>query len=169
MRIFLTTICAIIFSVSAVFAQSNQKTVGASGLDVPRFVSLRSNRVNARSGPGNRYPIEWVYMQKNAPVEIIAEFEFWRKVKDWEGSESWVHKSMLTGKRYAKITNLGKNNLYAKADMKSEVIAKVEDEVVGEIVECQSGKNFCLLDFGNINGWILKNYLFGVYPKEIIE
>ena len=64
------------------------------GLNLPRFVSLRSELVNARSGPGSRYPIEWVYMQKRAPVEIIAEFELWRKIKDWQGSESWVHQAM---------------------------------------------------------------------------
>ena len=60
-----------------------------SGLALPRMVSLRSNLINARSGPGARYPIEWVYMQKGAPVEIVAEFELWRKIKDWQGSESW--------------------------------------------------------------------------------
>ena len=70
-----------------------------SGLALPRMVSLRSNLINARSGPGARYPIEWVYMQKGAPVEIVAEFELWRKIKDWQGSESWVHKSMLSGRR----------------------------------------------------------------------
>ena len=46
-----------------------------SGLAIPRMVSLRSNLINARSGPGARYPIEWVYRQKTAPVEITAEFE----------------------------------------------------------------------------------------------
>ena len=73
-----------------------------SGLALPRMVSLRSNLINARSGPGARYPIEWVYMQKGAPVEIVAEFELWRKIKDWQGSESWVHKSMLSGRRSIK-------------------------------------------------------------------
>ena len=57
---------------------------------LPRFVSLRSETVNARSGPGTKYPIDWVYMQKSAPVEIIAEFENWRRSRDWQGSESWV-------------------------------------------------------------------------------
>ena len=72
---------------------------GESGLKLPRFVSLHSNLINARSGPGVRYPIEWIYMQKSAPVEIIAEFEDWRQIKDWQGSKTWVHRSMLTGRR----------------------------------------------------------------------
>ena len=82
-----------------------------SGLALPRMVSLRSSLINARSGPGSRYPIEWVYKQKGAPVEIIAEFELWRKIKDWEGTESWVHKAMLSGRRFVKVVNAGENNM----------------------------------------------------------
>lgn len=83
-------------------------------------------------------------MQKGAPVEIIAEFELWRKIKDWQGSESWVHKSMLSGRRTVKVITPGENNLYEKADYKSQVIAKVEDEVVGEVLKCPADIDFCL-------------------------
>ncbi len=142
---------------------------GETGLAIPRFVSLRSNHINARSGPGARYPIEWVYMQKSAPVEIIAEFELWRKIKDWQGSESWVHKSMLTGKRFVKVITPGENNIYAKDDYNAKVIAKVEDEVVGEIKKCPVNTNFCLIQFGNIDGWMPRQNLYGIYPDEIID
>ncbi|MDR1693630.1 MAG: hypothetical protein LBR70_00335 [Lactobacillaceae bacterium] len=141
----------------------------AGGGDIPRMVSIRSNRVNARSGPGARYPIEWVYLQKDTPVEIIAEFEVWRKVKDWQGSESWVHKSMLSGKRTVKVITPGENNIYAKANYDSKVIAKAEDDVVGEVKKCQANNNFCLIKFNSIEGWVSKNNLFGIYPKEIIN
>ncbi len=140
-----------------------------SGLAVPRMVSLRSNLINARSGPGARYPIEWVYMQKGAPVEIIAEFELWRKIKDWQGSESWVHKSMLSGKRMVKVTTPGENNLYEKPDYQSQVIARVEDEVVGEVKHCAADNSFCLIRFASIEGWIPKNNIFGVYDTENLD
>ena len=142
---------------------------GETGLAIPRFASLRSNHINARSGPGARYPIEWVYMQKSAPVEIIAEFELWRKIKDWQGSESWVHKSMLTGKRFVKVITPGENNIYAKDDYNAKVIAKVEDEVVGEIKKCPVNTNFCLIQFGNVDGWMPRQNLYGIYPDEIID
>lgn len=164
-----------ILAVAAVWALSLSSAAAAlqeeseSGLALPRFVSLRSNHINARSGPGARYPIEWVYMQKNAPVEIVAEFELWRQIKDWEGSKSWVHKSMLTGKRSAKIITPGENNIYDKPDFKSKIIAKAEDEVVGEIKKCPASGNFCLIKFANIEGWIPKNNLFGIYPEEEIN
>ncbi len=142
---------------------------GETGLAIPRFASLRSNHINARSGPGARYPIEWVYMQKSAPVEIIAEFELWRKIKDWQGSESWVHKSMLTGKRFVKVITPGENNIYAKDDYNAKVIAKVEDEVVGEIKKCPVNTNFCLVQFDSIDGWMPRQNLYGIYPDEIID
>ena len=142
---------------------------GETGLTIPRFVSLRSNHINARSGPGARYPIEWVYMQKSAPVEIIAEFELWRKIKDWQGSESWVHKSMLSGKRSVKVITPGENNVYAKDDFKAKIIAKVEDEVVGEIEKCPVNNSFCKIKFASITGWVPRQNLYGLYPEEIID
>ena len=58
---------------------------------LPRFVSLRADTVNLRTGPGNRYPIEYVYRRKGYPLEIVAEFDQWRQVRDWQGTEGWVH------------------------------------------------------------------------------
>lgn len=143
---------------------------GETGLALPRMVSLRSNMINARSGPGARYPISWVYRQKNAPVEIVAEFDVWRKIKDWKGAESWMHKSMLSGRRTAKIVSLGESNIYDKPDYNSPVIARAEEEVVGVIEKCPAGKGFCLINFDNtITGWVLKSDIFGVYPDEVIN
>src|SRR6202048_2611436 len=70
-----------------------------AGLPVPRFVSLHADRVNLRTGPGDRYPIDWVFTRKDMPVEIIAQFEHWRQIRDWEGTKGWVHQRMLAGKR----------------------------------------------------------------------
>ena len=142
---------------------------GESGLALPRFASLRSNYINARSGPGARYPIEWVYMQKNAPVEIRAEFELWRKIKDWQGSESWVHKSMLSGRRTVKVTAPGENNIYDKPDYQSKVIARVEDEVIGDVQKCSADSSFCRIKFASIEGWVPKSSLFGIYKDENID
>lgn len=140
-----------------------------TGLSLPRMVSLRSNLINARSGPGARYPIEWVYMQKTAPVEIVAEFELWRKIKDWQGSESWVHKSMLSGRRSVKIVTPGESNVYDKPEYNSKVIAKVEDEVVGDVKKCLANSDFCLIKFSNIEGWMPRSNIYGIYQKEVIE
>ena len=168
MKTLFMAVALLLFSFGNASAQ-NLIDDGETGLTIPRFASLRSNHINARSGPGARYPIEWVYMQKSAPVEIIAEFELWRKIKDWQGSESWVHKSMLTGKRFVKVITPGENNIYAKDDYNAKVIAKVEDEVVGEIKKCPVNTNFCLIQFGNVDGWMPRQNLYGIYPDEIID
>lgn len=168
MRIIFSVLALLMISFSPVRAQGPTDE-GETGLTIPRFVSLRSNHINARSGPGARYPIEWVYMQKSAPVEIIAEFELWRKIKDWQGSESWVHKSMLSGKRSVKVITPGENNVYAKDDFKAKIIAKVEDEVVGEIEKCPVNNSFCKIKFASITGWVPRQNLYGIYPEEIID
>ena len=168
-RIFLSLILGIAMFVPTVQAE-NLPDDGESGLAIPRMVSLRSNMINARSGPGARYPISWVYRQKYAPVEIIAEFELWRKIRDWKGSESWVHKSMLTGKRTAKLITPGENNIYNGPDYNDKVIARAEEEVVGIIEKCPAGKEFCLLNFEKtVKGWVPKSNLFGIYPGEVIN
>ena len=167
MKTVFAILLGLMMSVTPALAQEADDS--ESGLTVPRMVSLRSNLVNARSGPGTRYPIEWVYMQKGAPVEVVAEFELWRKIKDWQGSESWVHKSMLAGRRTVKVTTLGENNIYDKADYQSKVIARVEDEVIGDVKTCPAEGNFCLIRFSSIEGWIPKSSLFGIYKNENID
>lgn len=136
---------------------------------LPRFVSLRADKVYARSGPGIKYPIEWVYMQKAAPVEVISEFEDWRRVRDWQGSESWIKSQMLNKKRFVKVIFLGENNLYSKDNYKSEIVARIEDEVIGEVKKCPAENDFCLVQFNQYQGWIPRKHLYGIYPNEIID
>lgn len=150
------------------YAQQSEAN-SETGLAIPRMVSLRSSLINVRSGPGSRYPIEWVYKQKGAPVEIISEFELWRKIRDWEGTETWVHKAMLSGRRFVKVTTPGENNIYAKPEEGAKIIAKVEDGVVGEIEKCPDKDGMCLIKFDSVKGWMPRSDLFGVYENEVIK
>ena len=166
MKAIFLTIIAIIFHFSP--AHADEIKIGKSGFSLPRMVSLRSEPANARSGPGENYPIEWVYQQKGAPVEIIDEYDVWRKVKDWEGSVSWVKQSLLTGKRFVKVITLGENNIYNSDSFSSKVIAKVEDGVVGEVKKCAKSSDFCLIRFDTIEGWVSKKNIYGIYKNESI-
>lgn len=165
----LFTLVAVLLLLSGQASAQNLPDDTESGLALPRMVSLRSNLINARSGPGARYPIEWVYRQKGAPVEIIAEFELWRKIRDWDGSETWVHKSMLSGKRSVKMTAKGASNIYNNEDYNSAIIAKVEDGVIGDIKKCPAGSSFCLIQFGTVEGWVPRSNFFGAYSDEVID
>src|SRR6266550_6783550 len=107
---------------------------GETGLPVPRFVSLHADRVNLRTGPGDRYPIEWVLTRKEMPVEITGQLEHWRRIRDWEGTAGWVHERMLTGKR-AIIVKGGVRPLLRQPDPAAPVIARAEPGVVGRFLE----------------------------------
>lgn len=166
MKVFLRAFL-ILFALTSV-SLAGQTSESESGMSLPRMVSLRSDNVHARKGPGKNYPIEWIYKQKGAPLEIINEYELWRQVRDWEGTTSWIHKTLLTGKRFIKVITPGENNIYQRPDDEAKVVAKVEDGVIGEIKKCPKKSEFCLIKFDSIEGWVNKKNVFGVYENEVL-
>jgi SH3-like domain-containing protein len=141
-----------------------------SGLPVPRFVSLKTDRVNVRGGPDKDHEVAFIYTRLGWPVEITAEFENWRRVRDSDGSEGWVYHSMLSGKRTAAVQLRAKTDLaalHAKPDAQSAVTAQLQSGVLGAIKRCASG--WCRLAGDGFDGWIEQNRLWGVYPDEKIE
>jgi len=139
-----------------------------SGLPVPRFAALKSDNINVRTGPGTRYPISWVYKREGMPVEIIEEYDLWRKIRDVEGTTGWVHKSMLDGKRRLMIKGKEPRIMRSEPDAKKgKPILKAEAMVIAKLIECE--KDWCRLQVSGRKGWIEKKYLWGVYDNEIIE
>ena len=133
------------------------------GLPVPRFVSLRSNEVNMRVGPGARYSINWVYHREDLPVEIVQEFDQWREIRDSEGTLGWVHKQMVQGKRTAVI--MGKlGTLRRSPDEHAGAVLRAEPGVIGKLLECE--KEWCRVQIAARKGWIEKAHIWGVYAKE---
>jgi SH3-like domain-containing protein len=137
---------------------------GVSGLPIPRFASLRASDVNLRTGPGTRYPIEWVLTHQGMPVEITAEYEMWRRIRNVDGDEGWVHKNALSGHRAAIITG-GKRELHDSADETSAITAHLEEGAIGQLISCS--KDWCKLKFEGVKGYAHKNDFWGSYPKEI--
>ena len=135
-----------------------------SGLPLPRFVSLRKDKVNVRTGPGVRYPVDWVFIYKNMPVEIVAEFKGWRKVRDWKGTTGWVHRSMLSGKYRWVIVRNKKAALHRDADPTAPIIATLQNKVVGRLKRCSG--TWCEITVNGIQGWTQRNWIWGVYPTE---
>src|SRR6266478_10135737 len=99
---------------------------------LPRFVSLRSDQVNLRVGPGENYPIAWVLTRKEMPVEIVREFQHWRLIRDWQGTEGWVHERMVTGKRGV-IVKGGTRALHRQPDPASPIVARAEPGVLARL------------------------------------
>lgn len=141
-----------------------------SGLPVPRFVSLKSDRVNVRSGPNKDQDVRWVYTRIGMPVEITAEFENWRRIRDWEGAEGWVYHSLLSGRRSAVVVPTLKDDmvpLYEKGDVKSGVVAKLQSGVLGQLKTCDG--TWCQFNGKNFSGYIQQERLWGAYPNEKVD
>jgi len=136
---------------------------GTSGLPLPRFVSLRADEVNMRTGPGVQYPVEWVYVRKDLPVEVIAEFETWRKIRDWEGTQGWVHQSMLRGTRTVLLRDRLRV-LRQDPEDGAPAVARLEPGVIGELDRCAGA--WCRIEVEGLKGWIRRGEIYGIRPEE---
>lgn len=141
-----------------------------SSLPVPRFVSLKTDRVNVRGGPDKDHDVTFIYTRIGWPVEITAEFENWRRVRDSDGSEGWVYHSMLSGKRMAVVrlkAGADLAPLRAKPDAQSSVTARLQSGVLGTVKQCTG--TWCRLVGEGFDGWVEQSRLWGVYPDEKVE
>ena len=136
------------------------KTGSVTGLDIPRFVSLKSNDSNIRVGPSVNYPIKLKYVFQNLPLEIIDEFDVWRKSRDYEGNIGWVHKRLIKGERY--ILNEEYINLFSRPNGKIKGLVKNKN--ILELKSCTL--NWCKVSKDKVTGWVLKEKIWGVYENE---
>ena len=142
----------------------------SSGLPLPRFVSLKADKVNMHVGPGKSYKVKWLYQRAGLPVEITSEYENWRRVRDSDGTEGWVYHSLLSGRRTGIVTLRDKDDLsplYAQPDTESRVIARLQSGVIGTVKRC--GHGWCRLAGDSFDGWIPQERLWGVYPNESVD
>ena len=144
--------------------------VGKSGLQVPRFVSLKAGRVNVRVGPGEDYKIAWVFTRTGLPIEVIQEYDTWRRIRDSDGAVGWVFNSLLSGKRTAVVTPWTKDEpapIHAAASPSAAISAYLEPGVMGTVERCHGG--WCRISGKGFDGWIEQDHLWGVYPNEDID
>jgi SH3-like domain-containing protein len=152
-------------------AAQGQAAGTASGLPVPRFVSLKSDKVNMHIGPAKTYEVKWLYQRAGLPVEITAEFETWRRIRDADGTEGWVYHSLLSGRRTGMVTARGADDLvtlHEKPDTQSAVTARLERGVIASVKRC-SGEGWCYLAGRGFEGYMQQTRLWGVYPNEKVD
>jgi SH3-like domain-containing protein len=128
-------------------------------LPLPRFASIKSNEVNARVGPTIKSSIEWVFIKKGEPVEIIEEYEQWRQIRDIKGEGGWVHSSVLSGKKSVIVISEEIVPLTKQPNSKSKIIAKISKDVRCLLNKCE--KNYCQVCCNNYTGWLPKKILWG--------
>jgi SH3-like domain-containing protein len=163
-------VAAVLAYATPVYAAGEISAGPKSGLPVPRFVSLKPARVNVRGGPTRDHEVTFVYTRSGLPVEITAESDNWRRIRDWEGSEGWVYHSLLSGRRTAVATPKDKNQLvplYDSGDSNAAVIARLQAGVLATVKRCTG--NWCRLVGPGFDGWVVQEQLWGVYPNEKVE
>jgi SH3-like domain-containing protein len=144
--------------------------VGPSGLPLPRFVSLKAEKVNVRRGPSSDHPVAWVFTRKGMPVEIIAEFENWRRIRDSEGEEGWILQSMLAGRRTALVAPWRTSEptmLHSAKAAGSSPVAALSAGVLADVDNCNG--TWCEITAGGYEGYVDQSMLWGVYPGETVD
>ena len=145
------------------FTQEPQKGQ-VTNLPIPRYVSLKVKEANARRGPSLSHKIDWIYKRQNMPLEIYAEYENWRRVRDFEGLGGWVHYTLLSGTRYVLVKNeLLEMRLLPSID--AQVIAKVPQHNIATLDKCN--KDWCRIIDDGYKGWVPKDGIWGVYENEL--
>ena len=144
----------------------NSSPLSASTGMIPRFVTLKSDEANMRSGPGKRYPIRWSYHRQHLPMEIIDEYGAWRKVRDSDGEEGWMHHSLLSSSRYILIFK-DVQTLRRNPDPMAPPVLRAEPMVLARLLSCRPG--WCYIQIQGRKGWIYKSAIWGVYNDEMFE
>lgn len=156
----------------AIASAQDMHTGSVTGLPVPRYVSLKTDRVNLREGPSKEHRTRWVYQRAGLPMEVTAEFEIWRRVRDADGTEGWVLNSLLSGRRTALVApwSKKKDDIVAMRDAAKEeaaVVARLQPGVVASVSSCTDA--WCRITVANIRGYIRQERLWGVYPNEKVD
>jgi len=150
---------------------SSAAQTGPSGLPLPRFVSLKSDRINVRAGPGQDHRVSWIFAKAGLPVEITAEYENWRRIRDSEGAEGWVFHSLLSGRRTAIVAPWSKKDdtvaLRRAPSADGGLAALIEPKVLVDLNECDG--TWCRVSVNNVTGWLPQDQLWGVYPQEVLK
>jgi SH3-like domain-containing protein len=139
----------------------------STGLPVPRFVSVKAKPANVRVGPGTRYPVKWIFVRRGVPVEIVAEYDNWRKIRDADGQEGWILGSLLSGRRSGLVAPWsGAKPVPLRADPESDarITALVEPKVLVRIEACDG--QWCEVSARAAAGYVRQSRLWGAYPGE---
>ena len=145
------------------FAEFGKET----GLEIPRFVSLKSDDANIRVGPSKNYPIEIKYIKKNYPLKVLDEYEEWRKVEDFNRNIGWIHKSLISGIRTGIVLSNDNKKIKLLNTLDGDVIGEIGNGNIVFLEKCKI--DWCLVSIGDFEGWMDKNYIWGVKEKEIIK
>lgn len=143
---------------------ASQKTGPVTGLPLPRFVSMKSDRVNIRRGPSKTHRVDWEFLRRDMPVEVVAEYGHWRQIRDHDGVGGWVHYVMISGNRTV-LVEQDMLPLRYQPSADARIVAKLEQGVIADLGRCEI--DWCRLSVNGFKGWAPKTAIWGVFPDEL--
>ncbi|MDQ2703921.1 MAG: SH3 domain-containing protein [Pseudomonadota bacterium] len=163
------SLAAMLLLIGIGFAGATPRSMGPSGLPLPRYASLKAKRVNVRVGPGTAYPVEWTYVKSRLPVEIYQEYGNWRRIRDWDGNDGWVFGPLLSGRRTALVApwSKGQNVPLRTGRAGGSIRALLEPRVLVDLLGCDG--SWCRVAVGRLSGFLKQTRLWGVYPGEAVD
>ena len=172
-RLFLVVLGGALLLLIAPRGTEAQENFGAeTGLPLPRWAALDGVPTRARVGPGRRYAVAWQYHRRGLPILIVDEFEYWRLVRDWEGAEGWVHRSLLKGQARFQVVRDGAGLAVNRSALaQSAHFAEIDAGVVGDLLGCAEDKSSCEVrledaSHGTLRGWLRAENFYGGFPPE---
>ena len=140
-------------------ARAQSAETDVPGANVPRMASLRADEVNVRAGPGTRFRIKWVFRREGMPIRITAEYDTWRKIRDWEGAEGWIHRAMLSGRQTVLVTR-PESTMRRLPETTAPAVARLAEGMVARLEGCEDG--WCHVETRGYEGWVRRDDLWGV-------
>ena len=131
------------------------------------FASIKASEANVRTGPSVKYPIKWLYQKRNWPIEVIASFEGWRKIKDIDGDVGWIHESLLTRKRNVIINSKEPQEIYKIPVENADALLIAENRVQAKLLSCRN--KWCKVELAGQKGWIQSPHLWGLKANEEVN
>ncbi|WP_052699665.1 SH3 domain-containing protein [Martelella endophytica] len=176
MRRFITIVLSALLVIAILTpaeAQSEQRR-GASGAPLPRFAIIKPDRARMRVGPGFNYATKWIYKKPGLPVEITEEYSVWRQVRDADGTEGWMHVSVLSSVRNAMVAPWLRTDkdvpfldIKAQQDDSARDVATIQPGAIVFMKDCDG--TWCEVETSGITGYMHQNDLWGVYPDEVFR
>jgi len=130
----------------------------------PYFVSIKVDEAYMREGPGDNHRIKWIYRRKGLPLEVVATFDIWRRVRDMDGEIGWMHMALLSRERTAVVTTGTDVEVRARDDATSDVVATAQPGAIGRLLGC--GMLACEVEFNGAEGWVARDRLWGIHGGE---
>ncbi|MEO1000835.1 MAG: SH3 domain-containing protein [Pseudomonadota bacterium] len=144
-----------------VFVTGAQGVGPVTELPLPRYVSLKAARANMRRGPGRSHRIDWILRHRGMPLQVVAEYEHWRRVRDRDGAAGWVHYTLLSGVRTVVITEPD-TPLRADPSRFSATVALAEAGVILALGDCLP--DWCRVEEAGVEGWVAREDVWGLDP-----